>query len=137
MDMSVAINPADDQPREQGAANGSARGANSSDLDTWLEKVEALGELKRITAEVDPDLEAATITYLVGSEKIAGAVVRERQGPSGPQGALQHDRLQPVAVLPDDRRGPGRSSVEGGADPAEETRSQDAAEGGAGGERNL
>jgi 4-hydroxy-3-polyprenylbenzoate decarboxylase len=27
-----------------------------------------MGELKRITAEVDPDLEAATITYLVGSE---------------------------------------------------------------------
>ena len=28
-----------------------------------------MGELKRITAEVDPDLEAATITYLAGSEK--------------------------------------------------------------------
>src|SRR5258706_16106467 len=38
-------------------------------LDLWLDKVEALGELKRITAEVDPDLEAATLTYLVGSEK--------------------------------------------------------------------
>jgi hypothetical protein len=33
-----------------------------SDLDAWLEKVEALGELKRISAQVDPDLEAATIT---------------------------------------------------------------------------
>ena len=31
--------------------------------------MEALGELKRITAEVDPDLEAATITCLVGSER--------------------------------------------------------------------
>ena len=40
-----------------------------SDLDLWLEKVEALGELKRISAEVDPDLEAATITYLLGSKK--------------------------------------------------------------------
>src|SRR5438105_13190340 len=40
-----------------------------SGLDLWLDKVEALGELKRITAEVDPDLEAATLTYLVGSEK--------------------------------------------------------------------
>src|SRR5262245_45104627 len=35
---------------------------NASDLDLWLEKVEARGELKRITAEVDPNLEAATIT---------------------------------------------------------------------------
>src|SRR5436190_1257485 len=40
-----------------------------SGLDSWLEKVEALGELKRIHAEVDPDLEAATLTYLVGSQK--------------------------------------------------------------------
>src|SRR5437660_5234837 len=40
-----------------------------SGLDLWLEKVEGLGELKRIGAEVDPDLEAATLTYLVGSEK--------------------------------------------------------------------
>src|ERR1700682_4639949 len=40
-----------------------------SALDLWLDKGEALGELKRITAEVDPDLEAATLTYLVGSEK--------------------------------------------------------------------
>ncbi len=42
---------------------------HKSALDLWLEKVEALGELKRITAEVDPDLEAATLTYLVGSQK--------------------------------------------------------------------
>src|SRR3954451_5306346 len=40
-----------------------------SGLDRWLEKVEALGELKRIEAQVDPDLEAATLTYLVGSQK--------------------------------------------------------------------
>jgi hypothetical protein len=42
---------------------------NSSDLDIWLEKAEAMGELKRITAEVSCDLEAAHITYLVGLEK--------------------------------------------------------------------
>ena len=41
-----------------------------------------MGELKRISAEVDPDLEAATITYLVGQRKKPGAVVREHQGPS-------------------------------------------------------
>ena len=70
MDMSVKISPnTNDQQPEKAAARQLARGANSSDLDAWLEKVEALGELKRITAEVDPDLEAATITYLVGSEK--------------------------------------------------------------------
>ena len=42
---------------------------NSSDLDLWIEKAEAMVELKRITAEVDCDLEAAHITYLVGLEK--------------------------------------------------------------------
>src|ERR1700733_10745144 len=69
MDMSVSVAP------EKQAVSGGAksdqivRSPNSSDLDEWLAKVDAMGELKRITAEVDPDLEAATITYLVGSEK--------------------------------------------------------------------
>jgi 3-polyprenyl-4-hydroxybenzoate decarboxylase len=35
-------------------------------LEPWLEKVEAIDELKRISAEVDPDLEMSTITYLSG-----------------------------------------------------------------------
>ena len=39
-------------------------------------------------------------------------------------GALQHDRLQPVALLPDDRREAGRSSARGGADPAAEDGAQ-------------
>ena len=69
--------------------------------------------------------------------EIARAAVREHQGPSRPQGALQHDRLQPVALLPDDRREAGRSSAQGGADPAAEVRPQDAAEGGAGRHRDL
>ncbi len=135
MDMSVTIKPGEQSATPQAASP--ARGGNSSDLDVWLEKVEAMGELKRITAEVDPDLEAATITYLVGLEKIAGAAVRERQGPSRPQGALQHDRLQPVALLPDDRRGAGRSSAQGGADPAAEDGPQDAAQGSPGLGRDL
>jgi 4-hydroxy-3-polyprenylbenzoate decarboxylase len=42
--------------------------SNRSDLDLWLEKAEAMGELQRITEEVDPDLEMAAITYLVGSK---------------------------------------------------------------------
>ena len=72
MDMSVTIKPAEgDGQRQQAPTQTRARGANASDLDLWLEKVEAMGELKRITAEVDPDLEAATITYLVGAREIA------------------------------------------------------------------
>jgi hypothetical protein len=63
MEMSVKVDGASkDGSPGQGAARAIARGANASDLDAWLEKVEALGELKRITAEVDPNLEAATIT---------------------------------------------------------------------------
>ena len=62
MDMSVTINPnSGDHQRATTQATTATRSANSSDLDAWLEKVEALGELKRITAEVDPDLEAATM----------------------------------------------------------------------------
>ncbi|MDD2735707.1 MAG: UbiD family decarboxylase [Desulfuromonadaceae bacterium] len=37
-------------------------------LGDWLEKVEAIGEVKHISAEVDPDLEASTITYMNGKE---------------------------------------------------------------------
>ena len=46
-------------------------------------KVEAMGELKRITAEVDPDLEAATITYLVGSEKSPALLFENIKGHPG------------------------------------------------------
>src|SRR3569833_2275080 len=42
---------------------------NASELHVWLEEAAAMGELKRITAEVSPDLEAAHNTYLVGLEK--------------------------------------------------------------------
>src|SRR3982075_1119812 len=60
-------------------------GANSSDLDAWLDKVEQMGELKRITAQVDPDLEAATITYLVGSEKSPALRLGNIKGHPGPR----------------------------------------------------
>jgi hypothetical protein len=63
MEMNVAISPKKEQTAPK-ADCPPPRPANASDLDAWLEKVEALGELKRITAEVDPDLEASTITYL-------------------------------------------------------------------------
>src|SRR5712675_1348461 len=84
MDMSVKVGAAGgDQSPEPGQARKIARGANSSDLDAWLEKVEALGELKRITAEVDPDLEAATITYLVGGEKSPALLFENIKGHPG------------------------------------------------------
>jgi len=41
-----------EQPKSQ--SGGERR--NASELDAWLEKAEAMGELKRITAEVSPDL---------------------------------------------------------------------------------
>src|SRR5262245_38057448 len=82
MDMSVSIGTAE---RTQAAEiKKTVRGgANSSDLDTWLEKVEAIGELKRISAEVDPDLEAATITYLVGSTKSPALLFENIKGHPG------------------------------------------------------
>src|SRR5438067_5094231 len=54
-----------------------------SALDKWLEKADALGELKRITAEVDPDLEAATLTYLVGSQKSPALLFENIKGHPG------------------------------------------------------
>jgi|SRR5579871_1250657 len=54
-----------------------------SDLDRWLEKVESMGELKRIAAEVDPDMEAATITYLAGSQKSPALLFENLKGHPG------------------------------------------------------
>src|SRR5258708_30805250 len=84
MDMSVKVGAVDgDRSPAPTQARATARGANSSDLDAWLEKVEALGELKRITAEVDPDLEAATITYLVGGERSPALLFENIKGHPG------------------------------------------------------
>ena len=68
-----------EQPKNQ--PRGDRR--NASDLDVWLEKAEAMGELKRITAEVDPDLEAAHITYLVGLEKSPALLFENIKGHPG------------------------------------------------------
>src|SRR3954452_7941183 len=84
MDMSVSVGVAGSKKQEKfDPAKVQARTPNSSDLDAWLEKVEALGELKRITAEVDPDLEAATITYLVGSQKSPALLFENVKGHPG------------------------------------------------------
>ncbi|MFZ2080253.1 MAG: hypothetical protein WAV38_27110, partial [Xanthobacteraceae bacterium] len=54
---------------EQPKARPSTGQRNASELDAWLEKAEAMGELKRIKAEVSPELVAAHITFLVGLTK--------------------------------------------------------------------
>ena len=46
-------------------------------LDAWLEKVAAAGELKRITTEIDPDLELSTVAYLSGREVGSPALLFE------------------------------------------------------------
>ena len=84
MEMSVKAPAAREQDKAKApASTAKPHGANASDLDIWLQKVEALGELKRITAEVDPDLEAATITYLVGSEKSPALLFENVKGHPG------------------------------------------------------
>src|SRR3954454_19740493 len=84
MDMSVAVSAGSDKQKSAAKIDSeSSRGANSSDLDVWLEKVEALGELKRITAEIDPDLEASTLTYLVGLEKSPALLFENIKGHPG------------------------------------------------------
>src|SRR6476660_10547631 len=84
MDMGVTVGAASDERQPAtAAAKKIVRGPNSSDLDAWLDKVEALGELKRITAEVDPDLEQATITYLVGQQKSPALLFENIKGHPG------------------------------------------------------
>jgi len=85
MDMSVPIGAGTDSAPAQkpAAAKRAPPGPNASELDLWLEKVEAMGELKRITAEVDPNLEAATITYLVGLEKSPALLFENIKGHPG------------------------------------------------------
>src|SRR5262245_30937605 len=57
--------------------------ANRSGLDAWLEKAEAIGEIKRITAEVDPHLELATISYLSGLRRSPGLLFENIKGHPG------------------------------------------------------
>src|SRR6266851_6477433 len=111
MDMSVTVGGASrDQRLEQTAAKRPARSANSSDLDAWLEKVEALGELKRISAQVDPDLEAATITYLVGSTRSPALLFENIKGHPGHR-VLYNMIGCNLSLLSHDRRAAGRSSA--------------------------
>src|SRR6202047_2254712 len=83
MDMSVSVAPEKQAAAGEAKSDQIVRSPNSSDLDEWLAKVDAMGELKRITAEVDPDLEAATITYLVGSQKSPALLFENIKGHPG------------------------------------------------------
>ena len=81
MEMNVSFGEPGNVVKERSHSNAERR--NSSDLDLWLEKAEAMGELKRITAEVSPDLEAAHITYLVGLEKSPALLFENIKGHPG------------------------------------------------------
>ena len=83
MEMSVSVAPGKQAAQNEAKPDRIRTSPNSSDLDEWLAKVEAMGELKRITAEVDPDLEAATITSLVGSEKSPALLFENIKGHPG------------------------------------------------------
>ena len=90
MDMSVPVTP---KSGSQVASNPKAGiGHNHSDLDVWMQKVDALGELKTISAEVDPDLETATISYLVGSEKSPALLFDNVKGHPGHRVLYNIDR---------------------------------------------
>jgi len=73
---------ADATTLEQPKAQPGAR-RNASELDAWLEKAEAIGELKRIKAEVSPELETAHITYLVGLTKSPALLFENVKGHPG------------------------------------------------------
>ena len=50
----------------------------AADLREWLEQVEALGELARISAEIDPIEEMGALTYMAGKQRGAPALLFER-----------------------------------------------------------
>jgi len=52
--------------------------AACGDLREWLTKVEGLGELTRITEEVDPDEEMGALTYMVGKQPGSPALLFEK-----------------------------------------------------------
>src|SRR3989304_4997131 len=53
------------------------RGIGIKSLGDWLKVVESIGELKRIKAKVDCDLEMGTITYMAGKTVGSPAVLFE------------------------------------------------------------
>jgi 4-hydroxy-3-polyprenylbenzoate decarboxylase len=56
-----------DKPAKTTAQNGQ-NAPKSDSLDAWLSRADAIGEIKVISAETDPELEMSTIAYLSGKE---------------------------------------------------------------------
>src|SRR5207302_9559671 len=60
-----------------------------TDLRDWLARVEAMGELRRISQQVDPIEEMGAITYMVGKRIGAPALLFENiKGYNGPARSL-------------------------------------------------
>jgi len=65
---------------EAGTAEAVAARSNRpkpDSLTAWMDKAAAIGELKTISAEVDPDLEMSTVAYLSGREVGSPAILFE------------------------------------------------------------
>lgn len=84
-----------------------------NDLGEWLARVEAIGELKRIVAAVDPVLEMSTITYMSG-KTVGGPTLLFENIKGHPGGRLLFNpfgsSLNRVAISI--REQPGRSPIE-------------------------
>src|SRR5229473_5362972 len=50
----------------------------TADLRDWLRRVEDIGELRRVSAEVDPFEEMGALTYMVGKRPGSPALLFER-----------------------------------------------------------
>lgn len=83
------------------------------DLSEWLVRVEAIGELKRIAAPVDPVLEMSTITYMSG-KTVGGPTLLFENIKGHPGGRLLFNpfgsSLNRIAISI--REQPGRSPIE-------------------------
>lgn len=83
------------------------------DLGEWLARVEAIGELKRIAAPVDPVLEMSTITYMSG-KTVGGPALLFENIKGHPGGRLLFNpfgsSLNRVAISI--REQPGRNPIE-------------------------
>jgi len=89
------------------------RSVTLSSLQDWLHVVEQIGELKRITAEVDPDLELSTINYLSSKRPNAPALMFENiKGHSGCCLLMNLFGLSLNRVAVSLREEPGKSGVD-------------------------
>src|SRR6516162_10273063 len=81
--MEMSVNAGGDAITVEQPKARPSGGRNAIELDAWLEKAEAMGELKRIKVEVSPELETAHITYLVGLTKSPALLFENIEGHPG------------------------------------------------------